>query len=119
MAASWNREGIANDCQHLVQLLPGSVKGRATGPEDAKAILRQTLPAPTLSRQEERMPDRSMITDPDTYFAKGCGRCDRFATPDCSTRFCLRSVGSPVRLALPRRRNGATPATCMPAATSP
>lgn len=32
------------------------------------------------------MPDRAMITDPDTYFAKGCGRCDRFATPDCSTR---------------------------------
>jgi uncharacterized protein YdeI (YjbR/CyaY-like superfamily) len=32
------------------------------------------------------MPDRAMITDPDAYFAKGCGRCDRFATPDCSTR---------------------------------
>ena len=32
------------------------------------------------------MPDRAMITDPDTYFALGCGRCDRFATPDCSTR---------------------------------
>jgi len=32
------------------------------------------------------MPDRAMVTDPDTYFAKGCGRCDRFATPDCSTR---------------------------------
>ncbi len=27
-----------------------------------------------------------MITDPDTYFAQGCGRCARFATPDCSTR---------------------------------
>ena len=27
-----------------------------------------------------------MITDPDDYFTKGCGRCDRFATPDCSTR---------------------------------
>ena len=32
------------------------------------------------------MPDRAMITDPDTYFAQGCGRCDRFATPDCSTK---------------------------------
>jgi uncharacterized protein YdeI (YjbR/CyaY-like superfamily) len=32
------------------------------------------------------MPDRAMITDPDTYFVQGCGRCDRFATPDCSTR---------------------------------
>ena len=27
-----------------------------------------------------------MITDIEDYFAKGCGRCDRFATPDCSTR---------------------------------
>ncbi len=27
-----------------------------------------------------------MITDPDDFFAQGCGRCDRFATPDCSTR---------------------------------
>jgi uncharacterized protein YdeI (YjbR/CyaY-like superfamily) len=31
------------------------------------------------------MTDRAMITDPETFFAKGCGRCDRFATPDCST----------------------------------
>lgn len=29
--------------------------------------------------------DRAMITDPHVYFAKGCGRCDRFDTPDCST----------------------------------
>jgi uncharacterized protein YdeI (YjbR/CyaY-like superfamily) len=27
-----------------------------------------------------------MITDAKDYFAKGCGRCERFATPDCSTR---------------------------------
>ena len=27
-----------------------------------------------------------MIADPDDFFTKGCGRCDRFATPDCSTR---------------------------------
>lgn len=26
-----------------------------------------------------------MITDIEDYFAKGCGRCDRFATPGCST----------------------------------
>ncbi len=32
------------------------------------------------------MPDRAMITDPEVYFAQGCGRCDRFATPDCSTK---------------------------------
>ncbi len=27
-----------------------------------------------------------MITDIEDYFLKGCGRCERFATPDCSTR---------------------------------
>jgi uncharacterized protein YdeI (YjbR/CyaY-like superfamily) len=27
-----------------------------------------------------------MITDIEDYFAKGCGRCARFATPDCATR---------------------------------
>ncbi len=27
-----------------------------------------------------------MITDIKDYFAKGCGRCARFATPDCSAR---------------------------------
>ena len=32
------------------------------------------------------MTTRAMITDPDTYFAQGCGRCDRFATPGCSIR---------------------------------
>jgi uncharacterized protein YdeI (YjbR/CyaY-like superfamily) len=38
------------------------------------------------------MPDRAMITDPDAYFAQGCGRCDRFATPDCSTRLWLTGL---------------------------
>ena len=28
----------------------------------------------------------AMITDIEDYFARGCGRCDRFATPDCSAR---------------------------------
>ena len=27
-----------------------------------------------------------MITEIEEYFAKGCGRCERFDTPDCSTR---------------------------------
>lgn len=27
-----------------------------------------------------------MITNVGDFFAKGCGRCERFATPDCSTR---------------------------------
>ncbi len=27
-----------------------------------------------------------MITEIDDYFSKGCGRCERFATSDCSTR---------------------------------
>ena len=30
-----------------------------------------------------------MITDVEDYFAKGCGRCARFATVDCSTRLWL------------------------------
>lgn len=28
----------------------------------------------------------AMITDIEDYFTRGCGRCDRFDTPDCSTR---------------------------------
>jgi len=28
----------------------------------------------------------AMITDADDFFTKGCGRCARFATPDCATR---------------------------------
>jgi uncharacterized protein YdeI (YjbR/CyaY-like superfamily) len=32
---------------------------------------------------------REMITDVEDYFAKGCGRCDRFDTPDCSTKLWL------------------------------
>ena len=27
-----------------------------------------------------------MITDVEDYFTKGCGRCDKFGTPDCVTR---------------------------------
>ena len=36
-----------------------------------------------------------MITDIEDYFSKGCGRCERFATPDCSTRQwarCLKTL---------------------------
>jgi uncharacterized protein YdeI (YjbR/CyaY-like superfamily) len=32
------------------------------------------------------MVPRAMITDPDAYFRDGCGRCDRFASDDCSAR---------------------------------
>jgi uncharacterized protein YdeI (YjbR/CyaY-like superfamily) len=28
----------------------------------------------------------AMITHPDAFFTDGCGRCDRFATPECSAR---------------------------------
>jgi uncharacterized protein YdeI (YjbR/CyaY-like superfamily) len=38
------------------------------------------------------MPERAMITDPGEFFTKGCGRCDRFATPDCSTRRWLPGI---------------------------
>ena len=46
------------------------------------------------------MPDRAMITDPDAYFAQGCGRCDRFATSDCSTRRWLPGLFTLRRIAL-------------------
>lgn len=46
------------------------------------------------------MPARAMITDPDVYFVDGCGRCDRFATPDCSTRLWLPGLLTLRRIAL-------------------
>jgi uncharacterized protein YdeI (YjbR/CyaY-like superfamily) len=33
-----------------------------------------------------------MISDVDEFFAKGCGRCDRFATDDCSARRWLQGL---------------------------
>lgn len=33
-----------------------------------------------------------MITDIEVYFSDGCGRCERFATPDCSTRQWIRGL---------------------------
>jgi uncharacterized protein YdeI (YjbR/CyaY-like superfamily) len=33
-----------------------------------------------------------MITDIEDYFSKGCGRCPRFDTADCSTRFWARGL---------------------------
>ncbi len=41
-----------------------------------------------------------MITDIEDFFAKGCGRCDRFATPDCSTRFWAEGLAMLRRLCL-------------------
>jgi uncharacterized protein YdeI (YjbR/CyaY-like superfamily) len=38
------------------------------------------------------MPERAMITDAGEFFTKGCGRCDRFATPDCTTRRWLAGI---------------------------
>lgn len=34
-----------------------------------------------------------MITDIEDYFSKGCGRCERFATPECSTRQWASGLG--------------------------
>lgn len=33
-----------------------------------------------------------MITDVEDFFTKGCGRCERFDTPDCSTRRWTRGL---------------------------
>ena len=42
----------------------------------------------------------TQITVVDDYFLKGCGRCDRFATPDCSTRRWLDGLNDLRRLCL-------------------
>lgn len=42
----------------------------------------------------------AMITDPDHFFTKGCGRCDRFATPDCSTRLWIEGLDELRRICL-------------------
>jgi uncharacterized protein YdeI (YjbR/CyaY-like superfamily) len=42
----------------------------------------------------------AMITDPDDFFTQGCGRCDRFATPDCSTRFWIDGLNDLRRICL-------------------
>lgn len=39
-----------------------------------------------------------MITDVEDYFAKGCGRCGRFATPDCSARLWADALAALRRL---------------------
>lgn len=41
-----------------------------------------------------------MITDADDFFTKGCGRCERFATPDCSTRWCIDGLNHLRRICL-------------------
>lgn len=33
-----------------------------------------------------------MITEADQFFELGCGRCERFATPDCSTRLWIDAL---------------------------
>jgi uncharacterized protein YdeI (YjbR/CyaY-like superfamily) len=42
----------------------------------------------------------AMITHPDDFFTKGCGRCDRFATPDCSTRLWIDDLNALRRICL-------------------
>jgi uncharacterized protein YdeI (YjbR/CyaY-like superfamily) len=42
----------------------------------------------------------AMISDPDDFFTKGCGRCYRFATPDCSTRLWIDGLNRLRRICL-------------------
>lgn len=42
----------------------------------------------------------AMITDPDDFFTKGCGRCARFATADCSTRPWIEGLNALRRICL-------------------
>jgi uncharacterized protein YdeI (YjbR/CyaY-like superfamily) len=46
------------------------------------------------------MPERAMITDPEEFFTKGCGRCDRFAMSECSTRWWLAGLEDLRRICL-------------------
>lgn len=41
-----------------------------------------------------------MITDIEDYFTKGCGRCARFDTPDCSTKFWTKGLADLRRICL-------------------
>lgn len=41
-----------------------------------------------------------MITDIEDYFTKGCGRCARFDTPDCSTRPWIKGLEQLRRICL-------------------
>lgn len=41
-----------------------------------------------------------MITDPDIYFTKGCGRCARFDTPDCAATIWAPGLAALRRLCL-------------------
>ena len=41
-----------------------------------------------------------MISDPDDFFTRGCGRCSRFATPDCSTRLWIKGLDKLRRICL-------------------
>jgi uncharacterized protein YdeI (YjbR/CyaY-like superfamily) len=41
-----------------------------------------------------------MITDIEDYFTKGCGRCKRFDTPNCSTRRWAKGLGDLRRICL-------------------
>jgi uncharacterized protein YdeI (YjbR/CyaY-like superfamily) len=41
-----------------------------------------------------------MITEVDDFFTKGCGRCDRFDTPDCSTKAWAQGLADLRRICL-------------------
>lgn len=42
----------------------------------------------------------AMITEIDDFFTKGCGRCERFDTPDCSTRRWIHGLETLRRICL-------------------
>ena len=42
----------------------------------------------------------AMISDPEDFFTKGCGRCFRFATLDCSTRLWIDGLNQLRRICL-------------------
>ncbi len=63
-----------------------------------------------------------MITEVEHYFTLGCGRCERFATADCSTRRWIDGLTALRRICLAaglaETAKWGHPAMCMQGATS-
>ena len=49
---------------------------------------------------KSRIPTMAMITKIEDFFTKGCGRCERFATADCSSRLWQKGLAALRRLCL-------------------
>lgn len=81
-------------CSESVAKCNGHVM--ALSPELACFCQPKQFDAQVLWRYHSRQPktlNDAMITNIEDYFSRGCGRCKRFATPDCSTRRWQQGLG--------------------------